>query len=106
MGRLDLKPSTGRYEAGAVIEATVTAHDLDFDLTTLGFDGGELTVPGSTRSSASGFARASVPGTCRSRCKSRRGFPSSTSCAGRVTRNSRRSPALSSMSQVAVGEAC
>jgi molybdate transport system ATP-binding protein len=46
MGRLDLKPSTGRYEAGAVIETTVTAHDLDFDLTTLRFEGGELTVPG------------------------------------------------------------
>ena len=46
MGRLDLKPDTGRFEAGAVIEATVTAHDLDFDLTTLRFDGGELTVPG------------------------------------------------------------
>jgi molybdate transport system ATP-binding protein len=46
MGRLDLKPYTGRFEAGAVIEATVTAHDLDFDLTTLRFDGGELTVPG------------------------------------------------------------
>jgi molybdate transport system ATP-binding protein len=46
MGRLDLKPPAGRYETGAVIEATVTAHDLDFDLTTLGFDGGVLTVPG------------------------------------------------------------
>jgi len=46
MGRLDLKPYTGRYEAGAVIESTVVAHDLDFDLTTLAFDGGELTVPG------------------------------------------------------------
>jgi len=46
MGRLDLKPYTGRFEAGAVIEATVIAHDLDFDLTTLRFDGGELTVPG------------------------------------------------------------
>ena len=46
MGRLDLKPYTGRFEAGAVIEATVIAHDLDFDLTTLRFDGGELTVSG------------------------------------------------------------
>ena len=46
MGRLDLKPYTGRFEAGTVIEATVTAHDLEFDLTTLGFEGGELTVPG------------------------------------------------------------
>jgi molybdate transport system ATP-binding protein len=46
MGRLDLKPYTGRFEAGTVIEATVTAHDLDFDLTTLRFAGGELIVPG------------------------------------------------------------
>jgi molybdate transport system ATP-binding protein len=45
MGRLDLKPHTGRYEAGAVIETTVTAHDADDQLTTLGFAGGELTVP-------------------------------------------------------------
>src|SRR4030095_9441850 len=46
MRRIDLRPQTGRHETGAVIEATVTAHDLDFDLTTLGFDGGVLTVPG------------------------------------------------------------
>jgi molybdate transport system ATP-binding protein len=46
MGRLDLGPSSGRYEKGAVVETRVAAHDLDFDLTTLRFDGGELTVPG------------------------------------------------------------
>ena len=45
MGRLDLRPQTGRYEAGAVIETIVAAHDLDYDLTTLRFDGGELIVP-------------------------------------------------------------
>jgi len=46
MGRVDLRPFTGRYEAGAVIEATVTAHDPADRLTTLGFTGGELIVPG------------------------------------------------------------
>ncbi|HEY7904291.1 MAG TPA: molybdenum ABC transporter ATP-binding protein [Casimicrobiaceae bacterium] len=46
MGRVDLRPFTGRYEAGAVIEATVTAHDTGDRLTTLGFSGGELIVPG------------------------------------------------------------
>ncbi|MEO5766274.1 MAG: molybdenum ABC transporter ATP-binding protein [Casimicrobiaceae bacterium] len=45
MGRLDLKPHTGRYEAGAVIEAMVAAQDEQFQLTTLQFAGGELTVP-------------------------------------------------------------
>ncbi len=45
MGRLDLKPHTGRYEAGSVIETTVVAHDARFELTTLRFSGGELVVP-------------------------------------------------------------
>ncbi len=45
MGRLDLKPATGRYEAGSLIETRVVAHHLDDDLTTLAFDGGELFVP-------------------------------------------------------------
>ena len=45
MGRMDLKPHTGRYEAGAVIEATVRSHDAGDQLTTLSFAGGELTVP-------------------------------------------------------------
>ncbi|MEP7061905.1 MAG: molybdenum ABC transporter ATP-binding protein [Betaproteobacteria bacterium] len=45
MGRLDLKPYTGRYEAGAVIGTTVIAHDAGDQLTTLGFAGGELIVP-------------------------------------------------------------
>jgi molybdate transport system ATP-binding protein len=45
MGRIDLRPHTGRHEAGAVIEATVAAHDLHYDLTTLRFPGGELVVP-------------------------------------------------------------
>jgi molybdate transport system ATP-binding protein len=45
MGRLDLKPATGRYEAGAVLDTRVTAHDAEDQLTTLAFDGGELVVP-------------------------------------------------------------
>jgi molybdate transport system ATP-binding protein len=45
MGRLDLKPATGRYEAGSVLDTQVTAHCPDDQLTTLAFDGGELIVP-------------------------------------------------------------
>ena len=42
--RLDLRPLTGRYEAGAVIVARVERHDDRFGLTDLGFPGGTLTV--------------------------------------------------------------
>lgn len=42
MSRLDLRPATGRYEAGAVIETRVLAYDPHDDVTTLGFSGGEL----------------------------------------------------------------
>jgi len=45
MGRIDLRPHTGRYESGSVIESVVAAHDLAYGLTTLRFDGGELIVP-------------------------------------------------------------
>jgi len=45
MGRADLKPATGRYEAGAVIETHIAAHDRENELTTLVFDGGELVTP-------------------------------------------------------------
>ena len=45
MGRLDLRPATGRYEAGSLIETEVAAHDPRDQLTTLAFDGGELIVP-------------------------------------------------------------
>jgi molybdate transport system ATP-binding protein len=45
MARLELHPFTGRYEGGAVIDATVVAYDADFDLTTLRFPGGELYAP-------------------------------------------------------------
>lgn len=44
MGRMDLRPHTGRYEAGAVIEARVAAHDERYGLSTLRFAGGELQV--------------------------------------------------------------
>jgi molybdate transport system ATP-binding protein len=45
MGRMDLKPFTGRYEGGAVIETRVASHDAKSDLTYLAFGGGELVVP-------------------------------------------------------------
>jgi molybdate transport system ATP-binding protein len=45
MGRLDLRPHTGRFEAGSVIEATVTGSIAPDQLTTLAFAGGELLVP-------------------------------------------------------------
>lgn len=45
MGRLDLKPATGRYEAGSLIDTRVTGFDARHQLTTLDFDGGVLVVP-------------------------------------------------------------
>jgi molybdate transport system ATP-binding protein len=45
MGRPDLRPATGRYEAGSLLETRVAAHDVDDQLTRLTFDGGELVVP-------------------------------------------------------------
>ncbi len=45
MGRLDLKPYTGRYEAGSIVETTVKSHDAKHQLTTLSFAGGDLFVP-------------------------------------------------------------
>jgi len=44
MSRTDLAPYTGRFEAGAVIETKVAAHDLEYDLTRLDFSGGHLFV--------------------------------------------------------------
>lgn len=41
MTRLDLKPMTGRYEAGAVINATVRGRDKVFGLTELAFSDGK-----------------------------------------------------------------
>ena len=45
MGRLELQPATGRYEAGSVLDTRVAAHDPGDQLTTLAFDGGSLVVP-------------------------------------------------------------
>jgi molybdate transport system ATP-binding protein len=44
--RADLRPHTGRYEGGALIEATAKSHDMRYFLTTFSFDGGELIAPG------------------------------------------------------------
>jgi len=46
MNRLDLKPMTGRFEAGAVIDTRVVANDLEYGMTRLAFDGGELQATG------------------------------------------------------------
>jgi molybdate transport system ATP-binding protein len=43
--RLDLRPLTGRYEAGSVIATTVAGHDADWGLTRLAFPGGEMRLP-------------------------------------------------------------
>jgi molybdate transport system ATP-binding protein len=43
--RLDLRPLTGRYEAGAVLAARVEGQDERFALTELSFTGGRLLVP-------------------------------------------------------------
>jgi len=43
--RLDLRPHLGRFEAGAVLEATVAEQDLAYGLTRLRFDGGALYAP-------------------------------------------------------------
>jgi len=45
MGRMDLRPFTGRAEAGTVVDTEVAAHDPRDQLTTLRFDGGVLVVP-------------------------------------------------------------
>jgi molybdate transport system ATP-binding protein len=45
MGRVDLFPLTGRYEAGAVLEMRVALHDERYGLTTLRSPAGELRVP-------------------------------------------------------------
>jgi len=45
MGRIDLRPATGRFEAGSLVETRVAHHDAGAQLTTLEFDGGTLRVP-------------------------------------------------------------
>jgi molybdate transport system ATP-binding protein len=42
--RLDLRPLTGRHEAGAVLSAVVEAHDDEFELSYLAVPGGRLSV--------------------------------------------------------------
>ena len=44
--RADLRPYTGRFEGGALIEAHAASHDMKYFLTTFKFDGGELVAPG------------------------------------------------------------
>jgi molybdate transport system ATP-binding protein len=44
-GRIDLGVATGRYEAGALLVATVHGHDREFALTKLGLGEAELAVP-------------------------------------------------------------
>jgi molybdate transport system ATP-binding protein len=45
MSRLDLRPMTGRWEAGSVLDARVSGHDEHFELTDLAVPGGTLQVP-------------------------------------------------------------
>lgn len=45
MSRLDLRPHTGRFEAGAVINVWVIGHDEPNMLTELGFGAGSIWVP-------------------------------------------------------------
>ena len=45
MGRPELFPAAGRYEAGSVLDARVVAHDAEFGLTELETAGGVLRVP-------------------------------------------------------------
>jgi molybdate transport system ATP-binding protein len=44
MGRPDLRPTSGTFEDGAVVDARVVEQDIQNDLATLQFNGGELTV--------------------------------------------------------------
>jgi molybdate transport system ATP-binding protein len=44
MGHPELAPSSGAFEGGTVIDATVTAQDMEYDVATVTFEGGALTV--------------------------------------------------------------
>ncbi len=46
MSRLDLRPHTGRHEAGAVLAVTLSGRDEEFGLSLLSFPGGTFRVPG------------------------------------------------------------
>jgi molybdate transport system ATP-binding protein len=43
--RLDLRPLTGRFEAGSVLRVTLRGHDARYGLSELAFPGGRLRVP-------------------------------------------------------------
>jgi len=45
MANPDLQPAVGRFEAGGLLNCTVLAHDDEYGLSSLGFEGGELRVP-------------------------------------------------------------
>jgi molybdate transport system ATP-binding protein len=62
LARLDLRPYTGRFEAGSVLTARVLAHDDEFDLTVLDHPAGRIILP----------RQASAPGsTLRLRVRAR-----------------------------------
>jgi molybdate transport system ATP-binding protein len=44
MGHPELAPSSGAFEGGTVVDATVTAQDMEYDVATVTFEGGDLTV--------------------------------------------------------------
>lgn len=46
MGHAELRAGAAIFEGGTLIEAKVVGHDLQYDLSTLEFSGGRLTVPG------------------------------------------------------------
>ncbi len=45
LARLDLQPAVGNFEAGSLLDAVVTKHDLAFHLTHLDCNGQELVMP-------------------------------------------------------------
>jgi molybdate transport system ATP-binding protein len=45
LARLDLRPATGRAEAGAILDGVVAAHDAAYDLTTVRVAGQAVLVP-------------------------------------------------------------
>lgn len=45
LARIDLGPATGRFEAGVVLDATVTGYDKEYQLTRLDVSGTDFTLP-------------------------------------------------------------
>ncbi len=58
--RLDIQSITGRFEAGALVQARVVAHDPIYQLTILDVGGQRIVMPMSTRLAAGGFARVRI----------------------------------------------